>query len=56
MQDHAEDIHSRPRPRCPNCNEALAVGETVCRNCGAKIEPGDFVVPGAPPPNLPQTS
>lgn len=36
MQEHAEDIHSRPLERCGECSEPLKAGETICRNCGAK--------------------
>ena len=40
MQEHAEDIHSRVSPRCPQCAGPLQVGDSVCPACGARVPTG----------------
>lgn len=38
MQEHAEDIHSRPLHECPHCGKGLPESVSVCPHCGTQVE------------------
>lgn len=51
MQEHSEDIHSRPLPRCPQCGETLRAGNLVCPACGHSIRDEEITGPGPEAPD-----